>query len=68
MSDPQVVAISAVDRTKRLVDITVDADGHQHRIGHMPVDGWFCICPRSKRCPHIEHVQSLVPRMEHENG
>ena len=64
---PQIVAISAVVRSKRLVDITVDVNGEQHRIGHMPIDGWFCVCPRGKRCRHIEHVQGLVPRMENEN-
>lgn len=32
-----------------------------HRIGHLPWQGWFCACPRGKRCDQIGAVKAVVP-------
>jgi hypothetical protein len=58
----KIVAINAVSRG-RVVDIEIQA-GMPHRIGWLPSDGWFCICAKGKRCPHIDAVKQLVPAME----
>lgn len=64
MSEPQIVAINAVHKAKRIVDIVVHTPRGQHRVGHLPHEGWFCVCSRGKRCPHIDTVKKLVPDME----
>jgi hypothetical protein len=60
----QIVAINAVVKSQRIVDVVVDTGRSQHRIGHLPSDGWFCICAKGKRCKHIDTVKQLVPEME----
>ena len=63
---PPQVAIHYVDTntTRQVVDAVVtDPTGQSHRIGHLPVSGWYCSCPRAKRCPYITHVQRLIPRI-----
>lgn len=63
-ADVQVV-IDWVDRAKRGVAANVTTtQGTRHRLGHLPAEGWFCTCPKGKRCPQIEHVKQLVPEME----
>lgn len=39
------------------------SDGKRYRIGHLPGEGWFCVCPRGKACKQITAVQLLVPRI-----
>ena len=64
MSEPQIV-IDWVNRPHRGVAATVTTTaGTIHRLGHLPSEGWFCTCPKGKRCPQIAHVQELVPPME----
>lgn len=41
--------------------IAVHADGTRHTVGHLPGEGWFCACPRGKRCARIADVRELVP-------
>jgi hypothetical protein len=60
----QIVAINAVVKSQRIVDIVIDTGRSQHRIGHLPHEGWFCICAKAKRCKHIDTVKQLVPEME----
>lgn len=38
-------------------------DGNRYRVGHLPGEGWFCVCPRGKGCKQIAAVQALVPRI-----
>lgn len=35
--------------------------GTKHRAGHLPGEGWFCLCSRAKRCPHIQTLKDLIP-------
>lgn len=59
----KILHIGCVDRTRRVVDIRIQ-HGSEHRIGHLPSEGWWCSCSRAKRCPHIDSVKALVPPME----
>lgn len=65
MSEPPHILINWVSLVERGVAATVTTGhGHTHRLGHLPKDGWFCTCPRGKRCTQIAHVKPLVPDME----
>lgn len=37
------------------------ADGKWWAVGHLPGEGWFCLCPRGKRCDRLAAVAELVP-------
>lgn len=39
------------------------ADGKRYRLGHLPGEGWFCVCPQGKACRQITTLQALVPRI-----
>lgn len=61
----EIVQVNAVNALKRVVDIEIETERKtRHRIGHLPGDGWFCICARGKSCKHIEFVKNLTPDME----
>jgi hypothetical protein len=56
------VTISHVYITRGVVAAWVTTDKPAvHRIGHLPWQGWFCCCPRGKRCSQIAKVKELVP-------
>lgn len=64
MNAPHIV-IDWVNRLERgVAAVVTTTTGTTHRLGHLPTDGWFCTCPKGKRCPQIEHVKPLVPPME----
>lgn len=61
----EIVRVNAVNALQRIVDIEIETEQKKkHRIGHLPGDGWFCICTRSKSCKHIEFVKNITPEME----
>lgn len=46
----------------QVADALVTApDGTQHRVGHLPTEGWFCVCARGKTCPAITQIRNLIP-------
>ncbi|RZU16433.1 hypothetical protein EV645_3998 [Kribbella rubisoli] len=48
---------------RQVVSATAEhADGKRYRIGHLPGEGWFCLC-RSRACSQLAELQSLVPRI-----
>lgn len=48
--------------TRQVVQaVAVHADGTRHEVGHLPSEGWWCSCPRGKRCSRIAGVRQLVP-------
>lgn len=36
-------------------------DGTDYVVQHLPNDGWWCRCPRGRRCPAIPEVQAHIP-------
>jgi len=65
LPDGTAVVITWVDRLSQgAAGIVTATDGTQHQCGHLRTEGWFCTCPRGKRCRHINTVKSLVPPME----
>lgn len=61
----EIVLIRAVNKQKNLVDIEIETKQKtKHRIGHLPGEGWFCICAKGTRCAQIQHVKKLVIEME----
>jgi hypothetical protein len=48
---------------RQVVSATAEhADGKRYRLGHLPAEGWFCLC-RGRACSQLAAVQSLVPRI-----
>lgn len=60
----EIVRVNAVVRTKRLVDVVVHSGRAEHRVGHLPGEGWFCVCARGKGCAQIDYVRKITPEME----
>lgn len=57
-----VIEIRHVVRAHQVVDATIThPDGTPHRVGHLPIEGWYCCCPRGKRCPAIQTIRDLIP-------
>lgn len=49
---------------RQVVSTVVEhGNGQRYRLGHLPGEGWFCVCSRARRCPHIPTVQALIPRI-----
>lgn len=48
--------------------IVVHGNGQRYRIGHLPGEGWFCLCSRAKRCPHIDTIRGLIPAIAPPQG
>jgi hypothetical protein len=55
------ITISHVYLSRGVVAAWVVVDRTVHRVGHLPWQGWFCCCPRGKRCGQIAKVKELVP-------
>lgn len=41
--------------------VITHGNGQRYRLGHLPGEGWFCLCSKAKRCPHIATISDLVP-------
>lgn len=44
--------------------IVTDPDGHTHRVGHHPADGWRCYTHDRTSCPAVAAARDTVPNLE----